>query len=243
LTPYISYYGAPGEGVLVQDGYRAAAELSRPAFEISPVPGKAVQQDNTGKPAAPDDVVLVRITYAAVERDTFSADDQILRHGSGVLFLDRSGRSVVVTARSLVDASFTEDDAWGDPEIADEVTKVHRADGTVMRAHRVWVDPTGQDLAALVLEDVPPDLLGTPSDRLVFGGTVAGVPLQIRAAGPDGAELPIQPMASDLDLSEANLGGCVAADGKVFGVIGRKVGDVVAAIVPLEYLPADLRPQ
>jgi hypothetical protein len=50
-------------------------------------------------------------------------------------------------------------------------------------------------------------------------------------------------MASDLALSEANLGGCVAADGKVFGVIGRKVGDVVAAIVSLEYLPADLRPQ
>lgn len=243
LTPYISYYGAPGEGVLVQDGYRAAAELFRPDFEMSPVPAEAVQQDNTGKPAVPDDVVLVRITYAAVERDTFSADDQILRHGSGVLFLDRSGRSVVVSARSLVDASFTEGDAWGDPEIADEVTKVHRADGTVMRAHRVWTDPTGQDLAVLVLEDVPPDLLGTPNDRLVFEGTVEGVLLQIRAAGPDGKELPIQAMASDLVLSEANLGGCVTADGKVIGVIGRKVGDVVSAIVPLEHLPTDLRPQ
>ncbi|MGK0304010.1 MAG: hypothetical protein ACI89X_004913, partial [Planctomycetota bacterium] len=243
LTPYVSYYGPPGKGVLVQDGYRTAAELSRPVFEISAVPGKAVQQENTGKPAVPDDVVLVRITYAAVERDILSADDHILRHGSGVLFLDRSGRSVVVTARSLVDASFTEGDAWGDPEIDGEVTKVHLANGTVMRAHRVWVDSSGQDLAALVLEDAPPDLLGTPSDRLVFKGTIEGVPLQIRAVGPNGAELPVQPMASDLALSEVNLGGCVAADDKVIGIFGREVGDVVSAIVSLEHLPADLRPQ
>tara|TARA_R110002072_G_scaffold302499_1_gene485927 strand:- start:97763 stop:99232 length:1470 start_codon:yes stop_codon:yes gene_type:complete len=243
LTPYISYYGAPGVGVLVQDGYRAAAELSRPAFEISPVPGKAVKQDNNPQPAINDDVVLVRVTYSAIERDMLSADDHILRQGSGVLFLDRSGRSVVVTARSLADASFTEGDAWGDPEIDSEVTKVHLANGTVMRAHRVWVAPGGHDLAALVLEDAPPDLLGTPSDRLVFEGTIEGVPLQIRAAGPDGVELPIQAMASDLALSEDNLGGCVAAADKVIGVFGRKVGDVVSAVVPLEHLPADLRPQ
>lgn len=243
LTPYVSYYGAPGEGVLVQDGYRAAAELARPEFEVSPVPGKALAQDSTGEPAVNDDVMLVRITYAAVERDMLSADDEILRHGTGVLFLDRSGRSVVVTARSLIDASVTEGDAWGDPEIADEVTKVHLADGTVMRAHRVWVDSQGQDLAALVLEDAPPSLMGTPSDRLVFDGVVPAVPLQIRAAGPDGAELPIQPMASDLALTDANLGGCVVADKKVIGVFGRKKGDVVSAIVPLERLPSDLRPQ
>ena len=243
LTPYISYYGAPGEGVLVQDGHRAAAELARPELEISSVPEEAVAQSNIGKRAVPDDVVIVRITYAAVERDTFSADDQILRHGSGVLFLDRSGRSVVVSARSLVDASFTEEDAWGDPEIADEITKVYRADGTVMRAHRVWTDPAGQDLAVLVLEDVPPNLQTTPSDRLLFQGPVDGVPLQIRAVGPDGAELSIQPMASDLVLSESNLGGCVVADGKVIGVLGKKVGDVSSAIVLLDHLPVDLRPR
>ena len=112
-----------------------------------------------------------------------------------------------------------------------------------MRAHRVWTDPAGQDLAVLVLEDVPPNLQTTPSDRLLFQGPVDGVPLQIRAVGPDGAELSIQPMASDLVLSESNLGGCVVADGKVIGVLGKKVGDVSSAIVLLDHLPVDLRPR
>src|SRR5690606_6830895 len=149
-------------------------------FEVTAVPSKALQQDQAANAAASDDVVLVRITYAAIERDTFSADDPILRQGSGVLFLDRSGRAVVVTARSLVDGSFTEGDAWGDPEIDDEQIKVQLVDGTVMRAHRVWVDADGHDLSALMLEDPRPDLIGTPSQRFVFGEQVAAAPMQLR---------------------------------------------------------------
>ena len=243
LSPYVSYYGPPGAGVLVQDGYRAAAEPARPSFEASAVPRDAMRQSEAGRPVATDDVVLARITYAAVERDTFSADDPILRHGSGVLYLDRSGRTVVVTARTLVDGSFTEHDLFGGaPEIEDEQLKVQLADGSVLRAGRIWVQPTGQDLAVLVLEDAPPNLGGTPADRLVFAGPVpAAAELELRAAGPDGAPLPLRPVV-DAPAVEETHGAAVAAAGKVIGVYGRTdAGKPV--IVALEQLPEDLRPR
>lgn len=242
LTPFISYYVGPGEGVLVQDGYRAAAELARPSFEVSQVPDKAVQQNNVRGPIVSDDVVLVRVVYAALERDTLSRDDPIKREGSGVLYLDSSGRAVVITARSLVDASFTEGDFWGDPEIDNEVIKVHLKDGTVMRAGRVWVDPKGHDLAALMLEDARPDLTGTPSKRIVFVSKAEGQ-FQLRAVGPDGAELPIQPLTEGVPITEDNHGGSAVADGKVTGIFGRKPGGTVSTVVVLGQLPEDLRPR
>lgn len=243
LSPYISYYGAPGEGVLVQDGYRAAAELERPDFEISAVPGKALAQNNDARTVVSDDVVLVRITYAAIENDTFSADDQILRSGSGVLFNDRVGRSIVVTARSLIDASFTETDGWGDPEITGEQIKVQLVDGTVMRAGRVWVEPSGSDIAVLVLEDAKPDLLVTPSKCLMFDseGDVSAKRV-LRAAGPDGAEMPSQSI-TNLKISEDNLGGGVFVGDRVVGILGHKVGGEESTTVLLKCLPSDLRPQ
>lgn len=243
LTPYISYYGAPGDGVLVQDGYRAAAETARPSFEISPVPGRALQQDRSARPVVRDEVVIVRIAYAAMERDTLSRDDAIKRTGSGVLFLDRAGRTIVITARSLVDASFTESDFWGDPEIDDEQIKVQLGDGTVLRAGRVWVHPDGHDLAALVLEDARPDLVGTPSTRLVFAGPIAGGALQLRSAGPDGIELPMQAMSEGLAISEDNRGGSAVVDGKVVGIFGQQPGGSGSTVVALEQIPEDLRPR
>lgn len=243
LSPYVSYYGAPSEGVLVQDGYCAAAELERPDFEVSAVPAKALTQNNEARTVVNDDVFLVRITYAAIENDTFSPDDQILRSGSGVLFNDRAGRSIVVTARSLVDASFTETDGWGDLEITGEQIKVQHLDGTVMRAGRVWVDPLGSDIAVLVLEDAKPDLLVTPSNLLMFDNEGdASAERLLRAAGPDGAEMPSQPI-TDLKISDGNLGGGVFAGDRVVGILGRKAGGEESAVVLLKRLPSDLKPQ
>ncbi|HEB53710.1 MAG TPA: MCE family protein [bacterium] len=244
LTPYISYYGEPGEGVIVQDGYRTAAEPDRPEQAAPTVPQDALQQSAGKRPPAGDGVVLVRVTYAAIERDTFSADDEILRHGTGVLFLDKAGRTVVVTARSLVDGSYTEHDLWGDPEIADERIKVLLADGSVLRAGRVWVDPDQGDLAALVLEDARPDLTGTPSRRLVFEGeTPATGEGLLRLAGPDGLaadqEIAADRLANDVDW----LGGAFVVDGKVVAIYA--LGSELAAprLVALDSLPADLRPR
>ncbi len=242
LTPYVSYYGEPGKGVLVQDGYRAAAEGNRPSVDIAAVPGEALRQPRPPVPAPTDGLVLVRISYAAVERDTWSADDVIQRQGSGVLFLDRSGRMVVVTARSLVDGSFTETDAFGSaPDIADEQIKVLLQNGTVLRAGRVWVDAAGGDFAALVLEEAPPNMVGTPSTRLIFAGAVEPGAVTVRAAGPDGASLPPTELGAS-PLSEVR-GAAACAGERVVGIVGQATDGATTSIASLELLPNDLRPQ
>ena len=156
-----------------------------------------------------------------------------------------AGRTVVVTARSLVDGAYTALDLWGgSPEIDDEQIKVMLADGTVLRAGRVWVHPSGQDLAALVLEDARPDLVGTPSDHLIFAGTVApNDELQLRAAGHDGAALPARQLASDVTLTDLTLGAAVVAGDKVIGVFGQRGSGSTPTVIALEQLPEDLRPQ
>lgn len=243
LTPYISYHGAPGRGVLVQDGYRTAAQVDRPEVDMSKVPSEALDQEVRRPIAASDDVVLVRITYAAIERDTLSADDKIRREGTGVLFLDRAGRTVVVTARSLVDGSFTESDFWGDPEIDDEQIKVLLPDGTVLRAGRVWIGPDGQDLAALVLEDARPDLTGTPSHRFEFAQQASSSkPGTLRVAGPDGVASD-ETLVDDMAPQPEWLGGVFLTDGKVHGIYA--LGESLAGphSVGLDRLPEDLRPR
>jgi hypothetical protein len=221
----------------VQDGYRAAAESARPPIEIAGVPGTALRQPAEAPPPPSDSLVLVRITYAAVERDALSADDPIHREGTGVLFLDRAGRSVVVTARSLVDGAYTESDLFGgDPEVDAEQIKVMLPNGSVLRAGRVWVEAGGADLAALVLEEPPPDLAGTPAARLVFGGSVGGTPM-VRAVGPDGTPVPATELAA---APAAAHGGAVLAGELVIGVFTG--GEGAARVVALELLPVDLRP-
>ncbi|HZN41374.1 MAG TPA: MlaD family protein [Planctomycetota bacterium] len=247
LSPYVSYYAEPGQGVLVQDGWRVAASSSRPNIEAAAVPQDALKQTPASSPPAPaDDLVMVRITYAAVERDTLSADDPVHREGTGTLFLDRSGRVVVITARSLVDGAYTVDDGWaGDPEIEDEQIKVLLGNGTVLRAGRVWVDPNGADLAVLLLEDAPHDLRGTPAKMLHLAGAIAAPPsLAIRRAGPDGAALPPMALGTDVvvNVDEA-LGAAVIAAEQVIGVYGLKEAHgKVPTVIALELLPTDLRP-
>ena len=105
------------------------------------------------------------------EHDTFSPNDELHSEGSGVMFRDGAGRSVVVTARSLVDGSFIERDVFGgDADITNEQIKVMLPSGTVLPAGRVWVPPEGVDLAALVLTETPADLRGTPAAQLIFDG-------------------------------------------------------------------------
>ena len=243
LTPYVSYYGDGGKGVLVQDGYRAAAKSARPDIEVSSVPNDALKQAQSASQPTNDAVVLVRINYAAVEHDTWSADDPVQKQGTGLLFLDRSGRAIVVTARSLVDGSFTELDAFGGaPDIGDEQVKVLLGSGVVLRAGRVWVHPEGLDLAALVLEDVPPDLVGTRPDRLMFAGAASGE-LDVRAAGPDGNALQPVRIEGTPPTDPQLLGGAVGNSQHVYGIWGFAPSDPSPRVTALEQLPADLRPQ
>lgn len=247
LTPYVSYIGEPGQGVFVQDGFRAAAEAERPDLDVAAVPAAAVAAATApeASPAPADEVVLVRITYAATERDTLSSDDELLRHGTGVLFVDRAGRAVVVTARALVDGAYTEHDFWwGDPEIVDEQLKVLLPDGTVLRAGRVWVDPEGANLAALVLDGARPDLTGTPSHRIGRPTELPEeAPRRLRAAGPDGGTMPEQELQPGASASAELLGAAVVHDGKLLGVWTFLPGGEGGAVVSLDRLPDDLRPR
>jgi hypothetical protein len=249
LSPFVGYHSEPGQGSLAPDGFRVAAAASRPDLELPPVPAAAIAPAKP-KPAAPapaDGIVVVRVVYSAVERDTFTPDDDIQRAGNGLLYVDRSGRAVVVTARSLVDASYTESDGYGEPEIADEQIKVVLPGGGVLRAGRVWVDADGSDLAALVLDGAPPDLAGTPADRLDFGIGDLEQP-STRLAAADGAPLPaIEP---PFQPTRDALGAVVVAGGKAQAVVVADnrgaIGDGSASlrtIVRLQRVPADLRPQ
>lgn len=246
LSPYVSYYGEPGKGVLVQDGHRVAAQAARPNVEVADVPQDALRRESAAVVPPTNDVVAVRISYAAIERDTWSADDVIQRQGTGLLVLDGVGRAVVVTARSLVDGAFTERDAWGgDPEIDAEQIQVLLPDGTVLRAGRVWVDGGGADIAALLLEDAPPNLRGTPLARLHFAGplTTAGSEPSISCAGADGVPMAAIPIGAAGNVAE-HLGGLVAVGDLVFGVFGRlRATGSEPAVVSLELLPNDLRPR
>ncbi|MFK7739503.1 MAG: MlaD family protein [Planctomycetota bacterium] len=245
LTPYISYYAEPGKGVLVQDGYRAAAQADRPEIDMSKVPPEALRRADSERPPATDDIVLVRITYVAIERDLLSGDDAIRREGTGVLFLDKAGRTVVVTARAAVDGSYTESDAWGDPEIEDEQIKVLLPDGSVLRAGRVWVDPAGGNLAALVLEDVRPDLTGTPNQRFDFAASqVSSDSIRmVRTAGPDGGVMADIELLPSLLMQGDRIGSAVLVEGTMIGVIGFKNDPNVRETVLLDRLPEDLRPR
>lgn len=239
LSPYVAYYGEPGKGVPVQDGHRAAAEAQRPPVEASGVPAAALQLAAAPGQAAQDDLVLVRIVYAANDRHWWSRTTTIQTAGTGVLFQDRAGRSVVVTARSLVDASYTATNLFGaSPNVGDERLQVMLGDGRVVRASRVWVHPDGQDLAALLLADAPPDLRGTPAGKLVFAAGGEGE--QVCRAGADAAALPPEPLPAPL---AEHVGAAVRAGGRVVGVYGRSdPHGEQAKVVPLELLPEDLRP-
>ena len=231
---------ADAAGAPVTDGYRAAARTSRPEAEPAAVPNEALRQTERAREPVADDVVTVAITYTAVERDTWSPDDPIHRQGNGLLFLDRAGRAIVVTARSLVDGAFTETDVFGgDPDVDEEQIKVQLAGGSVHRAGRVWVDPNGADLAALVLDDVPPDLICTPAAKLSFDAAGIAGAVELRASGPNGL-----PLAAEPQLPAApgeKLGGAVCSGGRAVGILGARPEPV--QVVPLANVPADLRPQ
>lgn len=245
VSPYVSYYGDPGKGVLVEDGHRAAALAARPDLEPSPVPPAALA--NVAKPAgaAADGLALVRVAYSAVDKDWLSSDDPIRADGSGLLYFDRAGRAVVVTARSVVDGSYFATDTFGgDPEIADEQIKVRFADGSVRRAGRVWVDPAGGDLAVLVVEDAPRAVAGTPVTMLAFGGDGAEIAptLNLALLEVDGKSATL-PFAAG-DLVEPRLGAAACEGTKAVGIYGRAgARSSTAAVVPLHRLPADLQPQ
>jgi hypothetical protein len=246
LVPYVSYYTEPGTGVPVEDGFRVCAEPSRPELPVSEVPATALAERRSAPAAESDPLVVVRIVYVAVEEDTLSADDPIRREGSGVLYLDRGGRAVVLTARSLVDGSYTEQDTFGGaPDIAKEQLKVLIPGGPVLRAGRIWVDPEGGDMAVLALDEAPPDLRTTKEPSFVFTAELELAPTTIRCAGADGSVQPARAVefpGNVPSITEAR-GGILQRGERIVGLCGQAGGqDPTVVAVPLRLLPPDLRP-
>lgn len=243
LSPFVSYVTETGKGTPVEDGYRVAASPKRPEAEAEDVPAEALE-----KPPAPvvqpqDPLVLVRVLYAAVEEDTFSADDDVHGEGTGVLYLDGSGRAVVLTPRSAVDGSYTVTDTFGgEPDIAKEQIKILLPGGPVLRAHRVWVAPDDLDLAALVLDEAPPALIGTPAAMLAFAPeSIDGG--DVRALGEDGSALATAKLDAE-GLLPVHRGGAIVRDGSVLGLVGQsgKRKNTTPSPIRLGSVPADLRP-
>ncbi|MFO1076581.1 MAG: MlaD family protein [Planctomycetota bacterium] len=247
LAPFISYYGDAGKGVPVEDGFRAVALAERPDIVVAPVPGAAVRwpEPVDGPPAA-DGIVLVRIVYAATERDTWSPDDPVHAESTGVFYLDRAGRPVVVTARSGVDGNYTEHDAFGmAPDIDNEQIQIVLPTGSVVQGGRVWVNPKGADLAVLLLTELPKDVAGTPPERLRFDDAQPQSPVGLRRAQADGRpEAPVPLADSTVPALAENRGAAVVAGDQVIGIYGHAVDDDRApTVVPLHLLPADLQPR
>jgi hypothetical protein len=244
VSPFVSYWTPKDRGVPAEDGYRVAAGAIRPDIEAESVPGEALSLQQQPARGSDAPMVLVRVVYEAVERDLLSPDDIVQREGTGLLYVDRSGRAVVLTARSLVDASFTERDWFGtDPDIAREQLKVLLPQGPVLRGHRVWVDPDGGDLAVVILDGAAPDLRGTEPSMLDFRGAPVTA-AQLHAARADGHPLVPVPASPEAALADASRGGAAVQDGRVVAIAGQQ-GEGrgrTGAYASLSAVPEDLRP-
>ncbi len=244
VSPFVAYATEPGKGSPVVDGHRAGAAAERPDLAVGEVPPEAIAKQASRVADTGDPIVLVRIVYDAVDRDTFSADDRIRGEGTGVLWLDASGRAVVMTARSVVDGAYTASETWGDVDIDREQITVSIPGGPALRGHRVWTAPNDLDLAALVLDEAPPDLRGTPADLLAFEVDVVA-PSELRALRPDGARAVVTDLADLAAVLDQHRGGILIEAAKVSGLLGQTAPrkNSLARLVGLGVAPADLRPR
>lgn len=240
LTPYVGYYTEGERGAPVADGYHVIAAAGRP--EIDPeVPAGARRAPPPSPrldPRDPGAIRLVEVVYEVEERDWLSGNDHQRREGTGVLYIDDAGRPVVATARSLCDGSVFMSDTLGDPDIKSETIRVVVAGVGVLRAGRSWVDPSGADLAVLVLEGAPPDLVGTPPSRFSFE---AAEPVP-QSAWSAGAKEPAKLAPGALPPLPRSRGAVLMIGGQLFGIVGEEKAGERPVAVPLSRLPDVLRP-
>jgi hypothetical protein len=97
----------------------------------------------------------------------------------------------------------------------------------------------------LSLDGARPDLQGTPAARMQFTAPAeADRPAWfVRRTGADGTALPPTPIAAGADLA-GHLGGAVTAGEAVVGIYCRSAArSPEPSVLPLDLLPADLRPR
>ena len=240
LTPFVGYHTLSGKGVPVPDGYRVVATQERPDTTTNEIPAGAREQvqPNAGAGKAKG-LRIVEIAYECTDEDWLSPDDESQRRGSGLLFVDPQGRVVVLTARSLCDGTRFMSDLFGDPDIKNEAIRVVVPGIGVYRAGRTWVDPSGGDLALLVLEDVPPDLPTTSVGEFDFDSG-ADVADEFSIATNEHANA----LGTALPGLSAARGAVLIHAGKAVGILGCAQGkDETPARIQLSALPVELRPK
>jgi len=248
LSPFVSYYTEPGEGLPVADGYVVAAEVQRPEIKLAKISTEGLATPSP--PAGSQDakaVQLVHVIYRAEEEDWLSANDHISRDGTGVLIEAADGQRMVLTARSVCDAGYFERDTFGGlPDIIKEGISVVLADGTTLRARRTWVAEDDRDLTLLTLEvditEAPP---GTPEELLWFEPGESEEQLQCRVLDSERhvAETEFTDGAPPASL-EGLRGAAVLSSGHVVGILGQTSGtDATPEIEPISLIPETLRPR
>lgn len=249
LGTYIAYYTEPGQGLPVADGFACAAAPERPEFKLADVPGKAVAALFDARKAASEsrpseDLRVVRIAYSAVGTNWWSPDDPVQRSGTGVLYEDKTGRLVVLTARSACDAAWCLRDVFGiRPNFRNEEFRVVLADGQVLRAGRGWVAPDELDLALLLVEDAPAGTAASPPALLAFAAAAPAAGAKTLLAREGGtSEQELDPKA--LPRLDTMRGALVVHERRAIGLLAQTAPrDETPKLVLFASVPELLRPR
>ena len=247
ISPYIAYYTEPKTGVPVYDNYPVAASMKRPSIQITDVPAAALERPaDVGTEVITGPIALVRIVYEAVDVDWLSMNDKLHREGTGLLYVDESGRALVVTARSVCDASYYYRETFGEKaSIKDENIGVLLADGTSLAATRAWTQPQGIDLAVLWVVALDRKYPTTRPEVVSYIASkeLPESGLNLRVAGERGVPMKPAPFKlSDVQLNESR-GGLLMHGETVVGFVGQvSDSDGNAAAITLKTLPKTLRP-
>lgn len=240
LSPFVAYKTVPERGVPVADGHRSIArptrsELVDPEIELS-------ERDPTPTAGPEDGLQLVEVVYEAVERDWWSPNDRVTRRSTGILYIDRTGRFVVATARSGCDAAYFMRDLFsGAPDVVSERWSVSIPGSVVVRAGRSWVASDGRDLAVLVLENPPRELPFTSPEQFEFGALPTSGSLEFRDFEGNRTEGDVGALP---ELAPAVRGQLALREGRTLGLLGQTDGTTVrSVVVPFALLPEALRPQ
>ena len=247
LGSYVACHTEPGQGLPVADGYVALASAERPDFKLGEVPHSALEPHELAtRPVAPqDDQQIVRVVYGSVGKNWWSPDDLVQRSSTGILYLDKGGRPLVLTTRSGIDAAWCLRDIFGvRAKFGQENFRVVLRDGTVLRAGRSWVDPKESDLAILGVLDVLPEGCSARGRAFGFAGAAPDVALQVCTMRDTGLS-PLEALDRKvLPTLDTQRGAVVFANGAAVALVGQTAArDDRPALVPFTALPEVLRPR
>ncbi|MGE3164395.1 MAG: MlaD family protein [Planctomycetota bacterium] len=241
---YLAFHNVNAEKTSpAPDGARFLGSVERPKFAW-PAPSVERAEASVPREASADPLLraVVAVHLSFTERDWFSPDDRFVRDAPGVAFLSQGGLGVVLVARSAVDPRAIVDER--SPEIRDERLRVEFGDGSVHEAGPLWVDAES-DLAIVQVVAPLEVFSDAPPIRFVTRESLVGpVEILTREATSTFARVPAT-VDTGFNLSGLVLEsevGLVVRDQAVIGFVVRKSTTIGPVLVPLDRVPASLRP-